>query len=85
MFDNEQLKHLESMELRIIEQSARNTQVIMENVVNKQFQLVLEGQHDLKQTLAPKSRVEELEEQVEFLKLAIRGMVQDIAELKKAQ
>lgn len=47
--------------------------------------LVLEGQHDLKQTLAPKSRVEEPEEQVEFLKLAIRGMVQDIAELKKAQ
>ena len=85
MFDNEQLKYLESMEQRIIEQSARNTQVIMENVVNKQFQLVLEGQHDLKETLAPKSRVEELEDQVEFLKLAIRGMAQDIAELKKAQ
>ena len=85
MFDKEQVQYLESMERRIIEQSAQNTKVILENVVNKQFQLVLEGQHDLKQTLAPKSRVEELEEQVEFLKLAIRGMVQDIAELKKAQ
>lgn len=85
MFDKEQVQYLESMEQRIIEQSAQNTKVILENVVNKQFQLVLEGQHDLKQTLAPKSRVEELEEQVEFLKLAIRGMVQDIAELKKAQ
>ena len=85
MFDNEQLKYLEGMEQRIIEQSASNMNIIIENVVNKQFQLVLEGQKDIWEAMTPKSRVDELEDEIIFLKQVIRGMAQDIAELKKAQ
>ena len=33
----------------------------------------------------PKSRVEQLEEEVEFLKTVIRSLSRDVAELKKAQ
>ena len=39
----------------------------------------------LLETLAPKSRVEELEEEVDFLKSIIKLHSEQIAELKKAQ
>ena len=35
--------------------------------------------------MAPKSRVEELEDEVSFMKQVIKAMSRDIAELKKAQ
>lgn len=60
-------------------------QVILENTVMKQLKLLAEGQQTLLETLAPRSRVENLEEDVAMLKQAVRMMSQDIAELKKAQ
>ena len=49
------------------------------------FNLLAEGQQTLLETLAPKSRVEELEEEVDFLKSIIKLHSEQIAELKKAQ
>lgn len=43
-----------------------------------------EGQQLLLETLAPKNRVEELEDEVSFLKSAIRMHSEQIAELKKS-
>lgn len=83
--DEKMMQYLNEMEQRIIQQSARNTQAVIENTVSKQLQLLIEGQQTLLETLAPKSRVEALEDEVIFLKQVIRGMAQDIAELKKAQ
>ena len=83
--DEKMMQYLSEMEQRIIQQSARNTQVVIENTVSKQLQLLIEGQQTLLDTLAPKSRVEALEDEIIFLKQVIRGMAQDIAELKKAQ
>lgn len=89
---DEIIKRLDAMDAKmdrmkdeILQQSARNTQVVIENTVTKQLQLLIEGQQTLLDTLAPKSRVEALEDEVIFLKQVIRGMAQDIAELKKAQ
>ena len=89
---NEIIKRLDAMDAKmdrmkdeILQQSARNTQVVIENTVAKQLQLLSEGQQTLLDTLAPKSRVETLEDEIIFLKQVIRGMAQDIAELKKAQ
>ncbi len=43
-----------------------------------------EGQQLLLETLAPKNRVEELEDEVSFLKSVIRMHSEQIAELKKS-
>ena len=51
----------------------------------KKLDLLIEGQQALLDTLAPKSRVEELEEEVSFLKSIVRLHSQRLAELEKAQ
>ena len=69
----------------MLKQSAANTRVIIESSVMKKLDLLIEGQQALRETLAPKSRVEELEEEVSFLKSVVRLHSQRLAELDKAQ
>lgn len=69
----------------MLKQSAANTRVIIESSVMKKLDLLVEGQQSLLETLAPKSRVEELEEEVSFLKSVVRLHSQRLAELDKAQ
>lgn len=84
--DLEQIRQLMNVQRdEILQQAARNTQVILENTVMKQLELLAEGQRTLLEMMAPKSRVETLEDEVVMLKQACRMMAQDIAELKKAQ
>lgn len=45
--DEKMMQYLNEMEQRIIQQSARNTQVVIENTVSKQLQLLIEGQQDI--------------------------------------
>lgn len=59
--------------------------VIVESEIAPKLNLLVEGQQTLLETLAPKSRVEELEEEVDFLKSIIKLHSEQIAELKKAQ
>ena len=59
--------------------------VIVESEITPKLNLLAEGQQTLLETLAPKSRVEELEEEVDFLKSIIKLHSEQIAELKKAQ
>ena len=59
--------------------------VIVESEITPKLSLLAEGQQTLLETLAPKSRVEELEEEVDFLKSIVKLHSQQIAELKKAQ
>ncbi len=56
-----------------------------ESAVQPQLQLLAEGQQTILETLAPKSRVEALEEEVVFLKSVVRNLAQDVADLKQAQ
>ena len=65
--------------------AVHDMQVILENTVMKQLKLLAEGQQTLLETLAPRSKAEDLEEDVAMLKQVVRMMSQDIAELKKAQ
>lgn len=69
----------------MLRQSAANTRVIIESSVMKKLDLLIEGQQALRETLAPKSRVEELEEEVSFLKSVVHLHSQRLAELEKAQ
>ena len=64
------------------------TAVLMETEVTRKLDLLYEGHGaimDILETLAPKSRVEVLEDDVRLLKIAFKSMQQDIAGLKKAQ
>ena len=53
--------------------------------VKGQFNLLAEGQQAIMSSITPKSEIEELRNEVSVLKLAIRTMNQELAELKKAQ
>ena len=53
--------------------------------VEKKFQLLAEGHQTLMDTLAPKNRVDQLEDEVAFLKSMVKIIGQDVAALKKAQ
>ena len=63
----------------------QETMAMMEAYFDPKFDLLAEGQKTLLETLAPKNRVEQLEEEVDFLKTVIRSLSRDVAELKKAQ
>lgn len=62
----------------------REVSVLIENEVTPKFNLLAEGQQTILETLAPKNRVDELEDEVKFLKSIVRQMNEDIQQLKKA-
>lgn len=60
-------------------------EVTLENKVMPYLQTLAEGHETLLQTLAPKNRVEALEEEVTVLRMAVKSLAQEVAELKQAQ
>lgn len=76
---------MEAQKKEILQETAAATRVLIESSIMPKFNLLVEGQQTLLETLAPKSRVEELEEEVDFLKSIIKLHSEQIAELKKAQ
>ena len=74
---------LDEKDLKMIDEIfAHRLNVVMESAITPKLNLLAEGQQTLLETLAPKSRVEEL---VDFLKSIVKLHSQQIAELKKAQ
>ena len=59
--------------------------VIIESEVNPKFNLLADGQTQIREMLIPRARVDDLEDEVKFLKLMCRQMAEDIAKLKKEQ
>lgn len=62
-----------------------NLELVQENSILPTLQLLAEGQKTILETLAPKNRVEALEDEVALMKSVIKVLSQDLAELKKAQ
>ena len=60
-------------------------EVTLENNVMSYLQTLAEGHENLLQPLAPKNRVEALEEEVTVLRMALKSLAQEVAELKQAQ
>ena len=54
----------------------------IENRMEPQIQSLAEGQKTLLETMAPKSRLDALEDEIVFMKSVIRYMSKEIAELK---
>ncbi len=91
------LDDLELQQVKDIAEEARrgavhDMQVIIENTIMPSLKLLAEGQQTILETLAPKSKTEELEEEIGLLKSVIRMHTKQLAEqekeieqLKKAQ
>lgn len=76
---------LENQKQEILDESARRMKLLLDTEVTTRFNLLAEGQQAIMDAITPKSEIEELRNEVSVLKLAIRTMNQEIAELKKAQ
>ena len=71
--------------LEEINQRLVSVEVAQENILIPQIQALAEGQKTILDTLAPKSKVEALEEEVALLKSIIKMHTNQINDLKKAQ
>lgn len=69
----------------ILEESSTNMRVVLESAVKPQFDLLAENQKSILEKVAPKSRVEELEDRVSFLESIVRRISKDLDEMRKAQ
>ena len=67
-----------------VELSTSYMNVLYETKIEPQFKLLAEGQETLLETLAPKNRVDALEEELAFLKTVVTSLNKEVAELKKA-
>ncbi len=80
MFDEKEIAYLQEMEERITCSMA----VLIESDVTPKFSLFGGWHYDIQEKLVPRSRMDDLEDEVKFLKLMCRQMAEDMQKLKKA-
>ena len=75
------------MQVTITEMQTTLTRVAItqENIVQPQLKLLAEGHESLLESLASQARVEKLEEEVDVLRTAVKGLARDVEELKRAR
>ena len=78
-------QRLAQQKQEILDESTQRMKILLDTEVTPKFNLLAENQKIMLDKLAPKSELEELRNEVSVLKLAIRSINQEIAELKKAQ
>ena len=78
MLDEKDLQRLEEL-------VSRQISIVGENQIKPQLQLLAEGTADIQERLIPRARVDELEDEVRFLKLMVRQMAERVSLLEKAQ
>ena len=80
MLDKNDLQMIQEM----ITTSENRMKVMMESYFDPKFNLLCENQQIMMEQLAPRSRVDDLEDEVKFLKSVVRQMNDEIQKLKKA-
>lgn len=94
MLDEKDLQYLAEMEKRIDARmtemagearrgAVHDMQVIIENTIMPSLKLLAEGQKTILETMTPKTRVDELEDEMQLLKAVIRSQSERIAALEK--
>lgn len=80
-------KQLDRLEEKAGELDARSLKsaVLLETDIPHQLGLLFEGHKTILETLSPKSRVEELEEEVTVLRSAFQALANRLTALEKAQ
>ena len=88
MLDEKDLQAIQKMiqeaNKQTLKDALQGASVLMESYFEPKFNLLFANQQTMLETLAPKSRVEELEEEVAFLRSVIRQHSREIEELKHA-
>ena len=75
---------LDEKDLQTIDELfAHRLNVVLESAIMPKFNLLAEGQQTILQTMTPKSKTEELEEELDFLKSVVRSQSQRIDALEK--
>lgn len=75
---------LDEKDLQTIDELfAHRLNVVLESAIMPKFNLLAEGQQTILETLTPKSKTEELEEEIDFLKAVVRSQSQRIEALEK--
>lgn len=76
---------LDEKDLHAIDQlMAHRMNIILESEISPKLNLLAEGMEILQEKMAPRSRVDELDEEIKFLKLMVRQMNERINNLEKA-
>ena len=68
----------------ILNEATHRVRVLLDAEVTPKFNLLAEGIQDIQEKLVPRSRVDDLEDEVKFLKIMIRQMAERISTLEKA-
>lgn len=68
-----------------VEEAVRAASVMMESYFDPKFELLAESIKDVQDKLVPRSRVDDLEDEMKFLKLMVRQMAERVSTLEKAQ
>ena len=75
---------LDEKDLQTIDELfAHRLNVVLESAIMPKFNLLAEGQQMILETLTPKNKTEELEEELDFLKSVVRSQSQRIEALEK--
>jgi len=83
--ESRMMSYIESAVMPEFGETESRMAAYMEAYFDPKFNALADGQKLLRETMASKSRVEELEEEVAFLKPTVMSMLTDIDHLKKAQ
>ena len=87
MLDEKDLQAIREMiqeaNKQTLKDALQGASVLMESYFEPKFNLLFENQQTMLETLAPKSKTEELEEELDFLKSVVRSQSQRIEALEK--
>lgn len=84
MLDEKDLQAIQDMISAAEQRIAKNTVILMDAEFKSRFNLLADGIQDIQEKLVPRSRVDDLEEEVKFLKIMVRQMAERISTLEKA-
>lgn len=84
MLDEKDLQAIQTLIAEAEQRIAKNTVILMDAEFKPRFDLLAEGIQDIQEKLVPRSRVDDLEDEVKFLKIMIRQMAERISTLEKA-
>ena len=84
MLDEKDLQAIRELIGEAEQRITKNMVALIDAEFKPRFDLLAEGQQDILERLVPRSRVDDLEDEVKFLKSIVRQMNEDIQQLKKA-
>ena len=83
MLDEKDLQQVKAIADEARRGAVHDMQVIIENTIMPSLKRLAEGQRTLLETMAPKTRVEELEDDMQLLKAVVRSQSERIDALEK--